>query len=198
MKKIAVTGGLSSGKSSVCKFFQGKGAYVVSADDIVHQILSPQSSIGKKVIELLGEEVVEEGQFDRAKVAKKVFNDTNTLKALEHILHPAVLKEVEKQYNQVKNQKKYTLFIAEIPLLYEIESQHLFDLIIAVVADPNIAKKRFQEKTNHSAQEFEKRMTHQLPPEEKTAQADYRIENNGTLAQLENQINTLYQNLTQE
>ena len=196
LKKVAITGGLSSGKSSVCEILKRKGAYVISADDIVHQLLDPQNEIGQKIVNLLGDDSVRGTQFDRTLIAKKVFNNAEILKSLEKILHPAVLEEVEKHYNQIRNQKKFTLFVAEIPLLYEIESEYLFDTVVTVFTDPEIAKKRFQKKTNHSIQEFEKRMTHQLPPAEKSAKADFTIHNNGDLAELEKQVETLYQNIT--
>ncbi|NGX37194.1 MAG: Dephospho-CoA kinase [Chlamydiae bacterium] len=198
LKKVAITGGLSSGKTSVCEILKKKGAYVISADEIVHQLLDPQSKIGQEIVSLLGEDILTDTQFNRALIAKKVFNNTETLKSLEKILHPAVLEEVEKHYNQVKDQKKFTLFIAEIPLLYEIESHHLFDTVVTVITDPKTAKRRFQEKTNHSVQEFENRMAHQLPPAEKSAKADFTIQNDGDFAQLEKQVETFYHNITQE
>lgn len=197
LKKVAITGGLSSGKSTVCKFLKERGAYVVSSDEIVHRILTPHSKTGQEVIALLGKEITVGDQFDRAKIAKKVFKNKQTLKALEQILHPAVLEEIERQYNQVKNQTQYPLFVAEVPLLYESESQHLFHATIAVVANPQIAQKRFQEKTHYPMEEFEMRMTHQLPLEEKMAKADYVVFNNGDLIELEKQVETLYLNLTQ-
>lgn len=194
LKKVAITGGLSSGKSSVCKILKEMGAFVVSADDIVHELLNPQTSIGHQIIELLGPEILNGLQFDRTKIATLVFENKKNLKALEQILHPAVLKEIENKFNQVKDQ--FTLFIAEIPLLYEIESQHYFDATVVVTADSKIAERRFQEKTGHPLEEFEKRMTHQLSQEEKSAQADYIISNNGSLAELKKQVEILYKNLT--
>ena len=192
LKKVAITGGLASGKSSVCKMFESLGAYTVSADAIVHQLLSPSTPIGKQIIQLLGQEIVQNGEFDRQKIASKVFNNKKILKSLEGLLHPATFKEIENQYNKIKNQNTHALFVAEIPLLYESESAHLFDHVIAVRSDEPIAKKR----TKESNEEFEQRMTHQLPIAEKCAKADYIIENNGTLEQLETQVKTLYKQLT--
>jgi len=193
LRKIAITGGLSCGKSTVCQMLQEMGAYVVSADAIVHQLFSPLSPIKQQLITLLGEDVISDEKIDPARVANKVFSNKETLKALEAILHPAVLEEIEKQTKQVP--ENIAVFVAEIPLLYEIEKAHLFDTVIAVMADEKLAKKRFQEKTNHSAEEFEKRMTHQLPPSEKSSRADYTIINNGSLQDLETQVKTLFQQI---
>src|SRR5262245_55950333 len=100
LKKVAVTGGLSCGKSSVCRIFKELGAYVVSADDIVHQLLTPQTKPGQQVIELMGSDIVVDQHIDRSKIAKKVFGNLKLLKSLEQILHPAVRHEIDKKYQQ--------------------------------------------------------------------------------------------------
>lgn len=192
LEKVAITGGLSSGKSSVCKLLKKYGAFVISADEIAHQLLSPQTKVGQSIIKLLSNEIVVHGKIDRAIVAKKVFKNKQTLKALEQILHPAVLEEIEKRYKQVKDLNQYTLFIAEVPLLYESESEFFFDIVIAVVADEEIAKKRFSEQTKKEISDFEQRMAHQISPKEKAAKADYKIFNNGDFFTLEQQVETLY------
>ncbi|HSX12427.1 MAG TPA: dephospho-CoA kinase, partial [Rhabdochlamydiaceae bacterium] len=87
LRKLAVTGGLSSGKTTVCKILESLGAYYISADQIVHRLLSPDTKIGKKIIDLLGPKILNGDQFDRAKIAKIVFSQKDTLNALEKILH---------------------------------------------------------------------------------------------------------------
>lgn len=195
MKKVAVTGGLSSGKSSVCHFLKHLGAYTVSADEIVHQLLSPHTQIGHKVLNLLGQEILKEGHFDRAKIAEIVFVDPKKLKKLEEILHPAVFNTIDSLYLQVKSQKTHALFVAEIPLLFESDRQSHFEKVVVVIADPNIAKKRFQANTAYSFEEFERRMARQLDPSIKATKADFTIKNNGSLAELETITKQLYQSL---
>lgn len=194
-KKIAVTGGLSSGKSTVCQLLKELGAYTISADEIVHQLLSPQTTTGQQVINLLGDEIISNNQIDRTKIAKKVFKDREKLKALERILHPAVYREIRERYSQTPH--TYNLFVAEIPLLYESEGHHFFDYVIAVNADKQIALRRFQTKTRQSTEDFLMRMKEQLPPEEKSAKADFTITNNGSFTELKNQVELLYNTLTQ-
>ncbi len=195
MKKVAITGGLSSGKSSVCRILKHLGAYTVSADEIVHQLLSPHTRIGHKVLDLLGQEILKEGHFDRAKIAEIVFAEPKKLKKLEAILHPAVIEAINTLYSQVKAENTHALFVAEIPLLFESESERYFDKIVAVIADPKIAKKRFQLHTPYSFDEFERRMAQQLAPSSKAAKADFTIINNGSLDELETLTKQLYQSL---
>lgn len=195
LKKIAVTGGLASGKSSVCQILQVCGAYVVSADEIVHQLLSSDIEIGKQVIDQLGPEIVVENKIDRKKVAQKVFADPKKLETLEKLLHPAVFHEIERRYQKVRKEQTHPLFVAEIPLLFESKNKLPFDLVVAVVADEPLCLERIR-KSGHPPEEYRGRMKRQLTPQEKGAKADVVIFNNGTLEELKKQVTNLYKTLT--
>lgn len=192
--KVAITGGVSSGKSSVCRILADLGAYVIDADTIVHHLLSPDSTIGREVLGLLGSEVVGDGQFDRVKIAEKVFGHPNLLYALERILHPAVREEVNKQYQQVYDQ--VSLFVVEVPLLYEAHWEGDFDAVVLVRADEAIAQKRYQTKSGKQLDDFTKRMDRQMSLEEKVKKADYVLINNGSPAELAIMTKQLYSTLT--
>lgn len=194
LKKIAVTGGLSSGKSSVCRFFKELGAYVVSADEIVHQLLSFDPNIGQQVLTLLGNDVVTNGQIDRTKIASKVFRDEKLLKGLEKILHPAVKKKTAEHYQKAITEGA-PLFIAEIPLLFETGGEEGFDYTISVKADAEMSFKRFQSLTGNGKEEYERRMARQLSSKEKCAKADYVINNNGSLTDLKQAVVDIYHQL---
>ena len=198
LKKIAVTGGLSAGKTTVCQLFKELGAYVVSADSIVHQLLSPGTALGQQVINLLGSEIVNGNELDRNKIAAQVFSKPDYLKALEEILHPAVFHEIERRYQEASREKKHPLFVAEIPLLYEAEAESQFDLIISVDAEEGLCKDRFLHRQHTQPQDFEKRMTRQIPPKNKKSRAHYVLENNSTLEQLKQNVKILYTQLTQD
>ena len=186
LKKIAVTGGLSSGKTTVCGLLKKQGAYVVSADEIVHHLLSPHTPLGQQVIKLLGSDIVSHHQLDRKKIAHIVFSDSQKLEALEQLLHPQVLDEIEKAYQKIKHNSAYRCFVAEVPLLYEIGAEKRFDLVIAVVADPTLCRARMQTHKEDSLEDYEKRMKRQLP--NKADRADVTILNNGSFEDLENQV----------
>ncbi len=176
LRKIAVTGGLASGKSTVCRILKSCGACVVDSDKIVHQLLSSDTALTQQVIDLLGTEIVVGNQIDRKQIAKIVFSNPQKLKKLEALLHPAVKREIVKQYEAVKNNAAYKLFVAEVPLLYEAKMEDFFDTVIAVIAD-----KPFAEKT-HS----QERIARQEHPEIKAKKADFTLVNNGDLKSLEN------------
>lgn len=192
MKKVAVTGGLACGKSTVCHYLKQLGASCVSADDIVHQLLTPETEVGKKVIAALGPDSVKEGKIDRALIARRVFSDPHKLHTIERILHPAVLKEIENEYERAKKLKTSHPFVAEIPLLFECAWESYFDVVIAVVASEDVCKKRAEKGSPALGRDFENRMQRQMPVKEKLKRSTYTIENNGSLNDLFCQVDAIY------
>mgnify|MGYP000473364418 CR=1 FL=1 len=192
LKKVAVTGGLSSGKSSVCRFFKELGAYVISADEIVHQLLTPQTPLGQQVVDLLGNDIIVDGKIDRSKTASKVFNNAKLLKGLEDLLHPAVRKKTQEEYQKALTKGDASLFVVEIPLLFETGNEKEYDATIAVISDPKASMERFYYSTGYGEDEYKRRMARQLSPEEKSKRAHFIIHNNGSLADLKNAVTNIY------
>jgi dephospho-CoA kinase len=186
--KVAVTGSLACGKSSVCQIFEKFGAFVISADQIVHELLSSDQDVQKGVRELLGDGVFDGEVLNRQKVADKVFTNPNLLEELEHLLHPAVFERIEQQCQG----KDHPLIIVEIPLLFETNSELNFDATVAVYS----RKEACIERLGGDEDKFNRRSKRQLSAEEKAERADYVIENHGTLADLEAKVDKLYHQLT--
>lgn len=190
IKKVAVTGGLAAGKTTVCQFFKECGATVVSADEITHKLLSPGTITAQRVVSLLGQEIISGSVIDRKKMAAIVFSQPQLLESLEKILHPAVFDEIEEHYKKAQQDPKATLFIAEIPLLYEAQKEALFDAVIVVTAREELCRSRSHIK------EFDARMKRQMAPETKLSKATYAIQNNGNLEALKAQTKQIYSQLT--
>ena len=187
LKKIAITGGVASGKTTVCQFFQELEAFVVNADTIVHEFLDPDTELGQQIIQQFGPEILTDGKISRKMIAAKAFKDPQQLAKLEKLLHPAVLRKIEGLYAQACRSGKYTSFVVEIPLLFEIQGEPFYDCVIAVLADEAIARQRF-EQAGYPPEEYERRMKRQLSPHQKAERAHYKIQNNGTLEDLKNQV----------
>lgn len=193
---VAVTGGLGTGKSTVCSLFRDLGAYVVHADAIVHQLLSLDTPIGQQVLALLGPAVLVEGVLDRAAIARCVFSHPKRLRALEALLHPAVYQEIKRQYAIAEAEDRYPLFVAEVPLLFESHGASLFDYVLLVIAPEAMAKARWNrcyEKTQHVEEDQYAQRTARLGDvEKKREQADFIIENVSDLKNLTFQINNIF------
>lgn len=178
LKKIAVTGGIASGKTTVCQFFKEFGATVVYADKIVHELIEGD----------LKEKILHDFKLtDRKDLAKVVFQHPDKLKKLEEILHPKVFEHIEKGYKAAKG----NCVVVEIPLLYEIGAEDSYDIVIGVLCDETIAKKRFAK----GPEEYERRMQRQMKPKEKSDRAHYTITNNGTLSELREKVMALHKEI---
>lgn len=179
LNKIAITGTLSSGKSTVCRLFQEKGACVVSADEIVHQLLSPHTHVGKQIINLFG-------NLNRQHIAEVAFARPDLLNDLERILHPEVLKTIEAQYQRACQDPRYSLFVAEIPLMTQAFIDTGYDMIIVVFANRSLCQERSCQK------DFELRMQRQDRLNTWTHPCTRTIVNNGSIDELKLQVDRIY------
>lgn len=187
IRKIAVTGIVASGKSTVCDILEKKkGAYVIKSDEVVHDLYSQNEEIQKQVAEEFGEVIISDGQIDRKKLAEVVFSDEKALAQLEEIVHPVVIKMIKNRYEEVKN-LPYSAFVVEFPLLFEIGFEKWFDKNVVVACDEDECRKRFNQTFHNNS--FESRMANQLTQEEKKARADFVIENRGSIKNLEDEVN---------
>lgn len=187
MEKIAVTGCLGAGKTTVCQILGELGAVVVSADEIVHRLLVSDRGCIQKIEELFGSAIIKDRQVDRKKLASLAFADPQKLLQLEHILHPLVFKEIEKQYEEAYKLRKHQWFVAEVPLLFEAGWDVFFNTIILVVAEKEECLKRSLDK-GLTHEEYDSRIRRLLPDEEKMRRAHYVVRNNTTREKLQKQL----------
>lgn len=188
LKKLSVTGDPGSGKSTICSMFKELGSYVVSSDEIVRDLLVFSSKVGQEVVQLLGPAVIKEGNLDRQIIANIVFNDARLLKKLEGILHPKVHAVIQANYKNACQDNDYSLFVAEVPLLYESNAESFYDIVVFVSANHQLCLSRFMNKNGCSQQAFYERVKHFLPEKERRVRANFVIENNGTIKQLREKI----------
>lgn len=185
---IAITGEPGSGKSTVCTIFQKYGGYVVFADEIVHHLLKKEQTI-KKIIDILGSTVIDNHQINHKKVADIVFTHREKLQELESVLHPLIKKQIM-EHMHIAKEKHSPLFVAEIPLLFEAGWNKYFDIIVTIIADEALIKKRLENK-GLSIDDYQKRKLRFLPASIKLEQSDYILDNNGSMEELESSIKNI-------
>lgn len=183
-RKVAVTGNVACGKSTVCRLLKELGAEWFSADEAVHQLLAQDPAIIHQVVEWLGKEVWQEGHLDRSLMARIVFNNPSLLRGLERILHPAVRSLMEQAYQQ----STQPLFVAEIPLLFEGGEDASFDATVFVDTPEEVCRKRFHK----GPEEFDRRQSRLLPASIKREKATYILNNHGSLDELKQEVLHLY------
>lgn len=187
MRKIAITGGVASGKTTVCRILEKHGACTLNSDTIIHRLLSKDSFCINEIIKLLGSKILTDGKIDRKKVAEIVFNDRERLKALEEILHPKLFAEIEREYRRREKEGSCQLFVVEMPLVQEIGKEKTFDAVVAVLSTESKARLRYAKK-GLSEKMYTKRMNRQWDVNKKAKYADYVILNDGTIDALETNL----------
>jgi dephospho-CoA kinase len=189
-KKIAICGGLASGKTTACQILAEFGAYVVHADLIVHELLAFDPLVVEKVVRAFGEDVLVDGKVCRKKLSQRVFQNPNELGQLEAILHPLVIMEIKRKYDVMRSNDSQKLFVAEIPLMNKVEMRNWFDLIINIEADENVRRERAN-ALGYSNEDFERRLSNQASQESLRTLADVTIHNTGSITDLKQQLKDL-------
>lgn len=178
MKKIGITGGIGSGKTTVCQIFELLGIPVYYADDRAKALIVENETVKAKIIETFGEaSYLADGTYNRAYIADIVFADKKELEKLNHIVHPAMYQDGLDWHNAQVG-VPYTL--KEAAILFESKGHLQMDKSILVVAPENIRIERVMQRDTTSFEAVKARIDKQLPDAEKIKLADYIILNDGS------------------
>lgn len=197
MLKVAITGNIASGKSTVEKFLIDKNYKVLDTDLVAHSLLL-EGEVKIQIFEQFsGLDILENGEISRTKLAKFVFSDDNLKDKLEQILHPLIKDRVRQFF--VENNNEKVIFVS-VPLLFEAKYEDLFDKIILVYAEDMHRLARLMVRNKLSLEEAKKRLECQISQDEKIPLADYVIYNNKDIetlsAQIKENLNYLFKNST--
>jgi len=175
MIKVGITGGIGSGKSTVCKIFESLGIPVFRADDESRRLLNEDAAVQKQVMELLGKDVIIHGKPDRKKIAELVFTNPDKLQKLNAIIHPRVREGVALWAEQQKSE----WVIEEAAILFESGAYKNLDAVIVVSASEEVRIQRVMERDNVSEVTVKERIKNQITEKERRERADFIIENDG-------------------
>lgn len=178
MLRVGITGGIGSGKTTVCRIFEVLGIPVYYADDRAKALMVEDPELRAGIRNLFGEEAYrDDGSLNRAHIAQHAFSNQELLSKLNGLVHPAVWRDGE-AWQKAQTQAPYTL--KEAALLYESGGHRLLDCIIVISAPDDVRIKRVMDRDGVSRDEVVARMQKQLPQKEKVEQADYVIHNDGS------------------
>ncbi|MDO5089629.1 MAG: dephospho-CoA kinase [Leptotrichiaceae bacterium] len=193
---IGLTGGIGTGKSTVVEILKRKGIPVVDADIISREvILYPEvvdrivSSFGKQVLEDIpsdGYESFKNRKISRNKLGQIVFKDEKKVDILNSIMHPLIVKIMKERIENLK--KDYEIVVADVPLLFEINLEKEFDIILLVYSNKNTQVSRIMKRDGRTKEEALNIINSQLDINEKKKKSDYIINNNGSLEELNSEI----------
>jgi dephospho-CoA kinase len=196
MLKIALTGGIATGKSHVLDQFRRRGVPCLDADELAHGVTAAGTEATAAVAARFGAEVLgADGAVDRAKLGPIVFADPAARRELEAIVHPAVYRAISAGLRAFELIGHDRLAVVDVPLLYETGAQKDFDRVIVTVCAParQLARLRERGMTEQAAQQ---RLAAQWPSEQKAARADFVVNTDGTLEETNQQVEAILRLLT--
>lgn len=196
MKVIGLTGGIASGKSTVCAYFKELGAKIIDADKVVHQLYVNDPALKAEIVSVFGTGILDKASqvINRSILGDLVFNNPVLKKKLEAMVHPRVRIKIREEIDMAKKQAS-PLCIVDAALLVESAWYKDFDGLIVVSADPEQQIERLMKRNNLDRAACLTRLSSQLPLDEKIKKAHWVIDNSHSLAETQKQVQELYPQL---
>ncbi|MEZ4700695.1 MAG: dephospho-CoA kinase [Rhodothermales bacterium] len=196
MKTIGVTGGIGSGKTTVCRMLETMGAEVFYADAEAKRLMNEDPALRAGLIAAFGAETfMEDGRLDRAYLARQVFGDEERLATLNGLVHPRVREALVARKAEAA-QRGAPLLVYEAALIYETGGDAYVDAVAVVHAPERARLERVAARDGVDEGQIRARMQHQLPPATLRRRADILIENDGDLEDLRRQAEALFRRMT--
>jgi dephospho-CoA kinase len=193
---VGLTGNIASGKSQVSRLLAERGATIVDADVLAREAVEPGSQGYQRVVARWGQEVLApDGRIDRAKLRHLVFGDRDELEALNAIVHPGITRLRRARLAEGRANGA-TVLVYVAPLLFERHIAREFDSIILVDAPRAVRLQRLVDQRGIPLEDAMNMIAAQMPAELKRARADFVIENDGTIEELERQVDDVWHQLT--
>jgi len=193
---IGLTGGIACGKSTVSAMLVKHDALLVDADQVARDVVEPGEPALLQIAKIFGTNVLNsDGSLNRKQLGAIVFSDSDKLKQLEQITHPAIRARMLQTIEMYKQQQPNALIVADIPLLYETNQSHLYEGVLVVYIPHELQVERLMNRNGLTQEEAEARIALQMDIEEKKKRADWVIDNSSTLENTEQQVISLIKRL---
>ncbi|NOT28490.1 MAG: dephospho-CoA kinase [Acidobacteria bacterium] len=195
-RRVALTGGIATGKSHVRAQFGRLGVPTLDSDQLAREAVAPGSPGLKAVVDYFGKDVLDRsGALDRQKMGRRVFADEGARRALEAIVHPEVRRMTDEWFEGL-NAARHVYAIADIPLLYEVGRDGDFDLVIVVTCEPEAQLRRLMKRDGLSEADALQRIATQLPTADKVVRADRVIRTDAGFEDTDRQVTALHEELS--
>lgn len=173
MIKVAITGGIGTGKTTILSMFADKGIPVFNSDEIAREIMNTNPLLKNEIITAFGDKAYDKNKLNKKYLSNVVFNNETLLKKINSIVHPYVADEFNSWIK--KQDSKYIIY--ESAIIFENQGEGFFDKIICVTAPEDDIISRVMKRNNFSKDKIKSIINRQLPNEAKIQKSDYVIEN---------------------
>lgn len=184
--KIGITGNIGSGKSIVSDFIEINGYRVLRSDNIAKDLIANDKSVKKKIENLFGKDIYNNGKLNTKLLADKVFNNRENVRLINSVVHPATIKKIN-DLIEIESQQSRLVFI-ESALIFEAKIEKMFDYIILVYSDKKHRIDRVIKREKVDKKDVLSRMKYQIDDDKKKNKVDFIIDNNSTIQNLHNNI----------
>ena len=196
MLRVGLTGGIASGKSTVSKIFASLGAKVIDADEVAREVLLPGKPAWTRLRQAFGQEYFHpDGTLKRKQLRKLVFADPAKRSQLNAIVHPEVMKEINRRSEILSSSAQTEVLLVDVPLLVEAGVAHRFDQVVVVYAKESVQIMRLMQRDGLSREEARQALSVQIDLQEKAKEADFVIDNSGTPGETQSQVEKVWQEL---
>lgn len=194
--RVGLTGGIASGKTTVASLLAEHGAFILDADRIGHDLIAPGGAAYAGVVARFGPAILEpDGSVSRPRLGAIVFADPEARRALDAIVHPHILPEVNRRLAAYLETGHALVAVVDAALLVEAGMARAFHRLVVVRCARETQIRRLMTRNGMSQEEAERRIDAQAPLETKLAVADYVVDTDGTMRQTREQVDRLWRDL---
>lgn len=194
---IALTGGIASGKTTVCDMLSRKGAFIICSDELAREVVKKGEPAWKDIVDHFGSGILDHtGEINRGKLAEIVFADSGERIFLEKATHPRIFQRMADKMREIDAETEgKAIIVLDIPLLVEAKAGDMFDFNLVVDAPPQKQIERLMADRGSTEEEARSRMSAQALREQRLACADRVIHNDGTIEDLQNEVERAWEDI---
>lgn len=192
MQRVALTGGIATGKTYVLGRLAAAGIPTVDADELAHALIQPYTPSWVAITKYFGRKILDEtDNINRKKLGALVFTNTDARRTLEGIIHPEVYQNIGHWFESLETDGGTPFAVAAIPLLYETSHETEFDQVLVAACKPKTQIQRMMKRNNATKTEVLQRLSAQLPIEDKVNRTEYIIQTDGTFQNTDQQVEAI-------
>lgn len=190
---VGVTGGMGSGQSTVCSFFEKWGCKVINADEQAKQVIAKNRSLQIDLKKVFGKDIFfKDNTLNTKRLAELAFHDELQTRKLNQLVHPRMVESLIEEMERARFSGKFPIIVIDAALIFEISIERNFDYIITVHAPVRLRQQRVFHRDKISRKQFNDRVSRQLSLDDKAKWSDYVIYNKGTIEDLEKNTRKIF------